>query len=448
MRPEACALTILIALFAPALLLPAALAAGGAPLVAGWEPADDPSILSGGNATFSVNLTSPACTTLSFQWFVDGALVPGEKGPSFGFRAGTELSGAVNISVAVSDGNATERHAWTLIVESPLRPVPEGPVSLPEGGSQTFRVLGPGWRNLTWFLDGADTGKNGTDFVYAPDFRSAGAHTISVSAEGSTVRSWNVTVTEVNRPPALPPGRLLRAVAGEAVTVRVNASDPDGGPLRYRWDLDSDGVPETDSNSTGNLSTSFPRAGVFRATLNVTDEAGASASAVYVFEVQERPALPAWALPAALAGLAALALAALAAVQARRLSKLREARARAGFFATRERPPAAGKEPPAAVEEAPGTALAPDDEPELLQVRSQLPAKKAELEASAELIQPDMPLSKRFAPAGPSARSAPGEPEKAGPGAAGGALRDKGAESETGAEETDVGRRGFAPKKK
>ena len=81
-------------------------------------------------------------------------------------------------------------------------------------------------------------------------------------------------------------------------------------------------------------------------------------------------------------------------------------------------------------------------------MRSQLPAKKAELEASAELIQPDMPLSKRFAPAGPSARSAPGEPEKAGPGAAGGSLRDKGAESETGAEETDVGRRGFSPKKK
>jgi hypothetical protein len=446
MRTALFALAMAVVLPAIALLAGTPLSAAGAPPVAGWEPPGDPAMRSGGNMTFQAILASPACSTLSFQWFVDGALVPGEAKSAFGFRAGTELSGIVRVAVSVFDGNATARHSWNLTVEATLRPLPDGPVTIAEGGIQAFRVLGAGGRNLTWFLDGADTGQNGTDYYFAPDFRSAGTHTVSVSLEDATVRSWTVTVTDVNRPPVLPPGRLLRVVAGETIRVRACATDPDGGPLLYRWDLDSDGTAERESNSSGNLSVRFDRAGVYRATLNVTDGGGASAISVYLFDVRERPAISAWALPAALAGLAALALAVVAAVQVRRLSRLREARSRAGFFAKREHPPPAapaGRPPEGSTADA---SSEKDDEPELLQVRSLLPAKRAELEASADHIQPDIPLSKRFTPTGPPGVPSAEEREKAG--APAGALRDKGAESETGAQDSDVGRPGFAPRKK
>jgi hypothetical protein len=431
-------------LFGLVLAAPVPRAVAGEPPVAGWEPTGDVSMLSGGNASFIVNCT-PGCSTLAFQWFIDGALVPGEKGPAFTYSAGTNLSGTLRVSVVVTDWNSSARNAWNVTVEQPLRSLPEGPVSMEEGTTRTFRVLGAAGRNVSWFMDGADAGTNDTELVYSPDFRSAGIHQVAVSVEGANVHTWPVSVTDVNRPPVLAPGRLVRAYAGDAVSVRPNGTDPDGGPLRYRWDLDSDGTAESDSNLSGNLSRRFARPGVYRATLTVTDGGGASASAEYVFDIWDRPASSVWAIPAALAGLAALFLVAVVAVQGRRLSRLKEARWRAGFFTGRERPALAPKAGPYPAGPAPEAAPGKEDEPELLRVRSLLPAKRAELEASPGQQASDISLSKKLKPPGPPGVPPP-EPERSA-GAQSGVLNDKGAESESRALETEVGRRP-EPKKK
>jgi len=408
-------------------------------LVSGWEPAGDVRISSGGNVSFFVNCTASACSTVVFQWSVAGALVAGETGPRFTFTAGTNLSGTVRISVFVSDGSSSARNGWNVTVDTPVLTLPEGPVSMAEGEVRTFRVLGVAGRDVSWFLDGADLGTNGTEFVYGPDFLSAGTRTVSVSVEGAPVHAWTVTVSDMNRPPMLPQGRLVQAYTGEPASVKVNASDPDGSRLRYRWDLDSDGTAELDSSQSGNLSHRFTRSGVYRATLTVTDEGGGSATTVYLFDVRDRASPSGWWLPAALAGAAALVLVVVVSAQARRLSRTKEARARSGFFAKRERPAPEAKAGAAPEAEPPLAAAGAEAEPELLQVRSLLPAKRAELEASPGQQESEIPLSRKLTPSGP-----PGVPaaERTGSSeAAAGALRDKGAESESGAQETELGKR-------
>jgi len=436
-----CAFALLLSF----LVLPAGTprSAAESALVSGWEPAGDLKMIAGGNASFFVNCTSPGCSTLVFQWFQDDALVAGETGARFTFTAMTNLSGAVRISVLVTDGSFSARNAWNVTVELPILLLPEGPVAMAEGSERTFRVMGTGNRSVSWFLDGADLGRNGTEFVFGPDFLSAGTHLVAVSVAGAPVRTWTVTVTDVNRPPALPQGRPVQGVAGETISVKVNASDPDGRPLHYEWDLDSDGTAEVVSNQSGDLAHRFTRSGEYRSTLTVTDEGGASASTVYLFDIRERAAPSAWLLPAALAIAAVLVLAIVVGVQARRLSKMSESRARAGFFRERPSPKTEIGPPPEAG--TPPAAGDQDGEPETLQVRSQLPAKRAELEVSPGHHDADIPLSSKPTLSGPPGVPAPEGRESAG--APGGALKDKGAESESGAQETEIGRHRPAAKK-
>jgi hypothetical protein len=308
-----------------------------------------------------------------------------------------------------------------------------------EGEERTFWVLGALGRNVSWFLDGADLGMNGTKYVLRADFGSAGTRRLAVSVEGAQVHNWTVSVSDQNRPPAISQGRLVQGYAGETVNVKVQASDPDGGPLRYQWDLDSDGASEYVSNSSGNLSHRFAREGAYRATLTVSDETGASAVTVYLFDIRERSSPSYWWLMATLTAIVALSLLIVVVVQARRLSKSKDARARAGFFAQRKRPVQKTESGISSQAELPQEAPEGPDEPELLQVRSLLPAKRVELEASPGHHESDIPLSKKLSPSGPPGTGPPGRQGSAQ--ALAGGLRDKGAESESRAEETEVGRR-------
>ena len=432
---RACAFALLITGLVLALCTPRSSAES--PLVSGWEPAGDQKMIAGGNASFFVNCTSPGCSTLVYQWFQDDALVAGETGARFNFTAGTNLSGAVRISVFVTDGSLSARNAWNVTVELPILLLPEGPVGMAEGSERTFRVMGTGNRSVSWFLDGADLGRNGTEFVFGPGFSSAGIHLIAVSVAGEPVHTWAVTVTDVNRPPALPQGRPVQGIAGDTISVKVNASDPDGRPLRYEWDLDSDGKAEVVSNQSGDLDHRFARPGEYRSTLTVTDDGGASASTVYLFDIRERAAPSAWRLPAALAIAAVLVLAIVVGVQARRLSRLSESRARARFFRERSSPNTESGPPPEA--ETPPAAGVTDEEPETLQVRSLLPAKRAELEASPGHHESDIPLSRKLSPSRSPGVPAPEDREPTGK--AGGGLRDKRAESESHAQEIETAAR-------
>jgi hypothetical protein len=81
-----------------------------------------------------------------------------------------------------------------------------------------------------------------------------------------------------------PPNAVLKAPSeaapGAGVTLNAGAStDPDAKIVEYQWELNGNGVYETNTGSTPTLTTSFAKPGEYTVSVRVIDSAGASASA-------------------------------------------------------------------------------------------------------------------------------------------------------------------------
>ncbi len=124
--------------------------------------------------------------------------------------------------------------------------------SLPENSTQLLHAVpGDDYGNpttLRWQLDDVDVSTS-DNYTYAPGFDDAGTHRIEAIADNglqTATHLWEVTVTDVNRPPVvLGVSPALDAQVPEATTTvfKVNATDPDGDQLTYRWF--EDGVSRT-----------------------------------------------------------------------------------------------------------------------------------------------------------------------------------------------------------
>ena len=119
------------------------------------------------------------------------------------------------------------------------------------------------------------------------------------------------------------------AAAGEAVQFRSTSSDPDGSVTGWQWDLDGDGVY---SDATGpTVSQAFPAEGDYRIGLEVTDNAGATATSTQLVRVT--PPRPLVSGPVAAGAFGAPTAGAAQPVRLRRVSariRLRAARTRTG----------------------------------------------------------------------------------------------------------------------
>ena len=140
---------------------------------------------------------------------------------------------------------------------------------------------------VTWDFGDSTTG-SGSSVTHT--FVRAGPYTITAVAQddrGDRV-SDQVTIT-VSEAPNQPPTVKVSAlpVGGDApLTVRFSsqAVDTDGGIATYRWDF-GDGGSATEPSPVH----TFARAGVFTATLTVTDDDGAKASAEVRITVTNPP---------------------------------------------------------------------------------------------------------------------------------------------------------------
>jgi plastocyanin len=99
-------------------------------------------------------------------------------------------------------------------------------------------------------------------------------------AAGGVGMSGTVTV---NASPTIAIERLTAPRAGEPVSFRATASDPDGDPLSIDWDLDGDGMFERVA-AGANVSASYA-AGPHTVGARATDDLGASATATHAFTV-------------------------------------------------------------------------------------------------------------------------------------------------------------------
>jgi PKD domain len=87
----------------------------------------------------------------------------------------------------------------------------------------------------------------------------------------------------VNAPPTIAIERAGALRAGEPVSFRAAASDPDGDPLRIDWDLDGDGTFERPA--AGATVSATYAAGPHTVGARATDDLGASATATHTFTV-------------------------------------------------------------------------------------------------------------------------------------------------------------------
>jgi PKD repeat protein len=181
----------------------------------------------------------------------------------------------------------------TIDLYSPVNLTP----NVDEGSSLGFSVTAsdpdPGdTLTYSWLLDGVEVSTT-TDYTYSPGFSDAGIHTVDVTVSdgngGSETQHWDVTVTDVNLPPAIDfysPVNLNPSVEeGNSLPFSVTASDPDpGDSLTYSWLLDSVEV-STESSYTYNPGTGD--AGAHTLDVNIDDGKGGTESQQWNINVTE-----------------------------------------------------------------------------------------------------------------------------------------------------------------
>jgi len=164
-----------------------------------------------------------------------------------------DWSGATALAFVATDStgqNATER------VKLTVTPVNDAPritggqpardsVTLAENSSADFSVTASDVDSphlgYSWYLDGTEVA-SGASYTYVAGFESSGAHNLSAEVGDGldrTARTWNLTVTNVNRPPRdvsiLSPKNGTKFPYNGKVNLTGAATDPDNDALTFTW---------------------------------------------------------------------------------------------------------------------------------------------------------------------------------------------------------------------
>ncbi len=127
------------------------------------------------------------------------------------------------------------------------------------------------------FGDGNTSAEQNPTYAYLAAANRTARVTVSDGKGGTGSATLSVTV-QANRNPSISNTTAASPSAGLApLTVQLTgaATDSDGHAVSYSWDLDGDGVFET---QTQNASTTFNQVGTFTPTLRVTDQFGGAAT--------------------------------------------------------------------------------------------------------------------------------------------------------------------------
>ncbi|MGQ9581986.1 MAG: PKD domain-containing protein [Thermoplasmatota archaeon] len=201
---------------------------------------------------------------------------------------------SIPLKLSAASAGRVRVEGLRIVAEPPHHP-PEilafQPASNPEvreNSSVEFSVItGDMYGNpvtLQWYLDAAAVpGATQPAYVYSTDFNSSGRHTVTVLVENGlsqTSRTWQVTVTDVNRPPRIESQSPYGEVVVPENSTRefsIVATDPDGGELSYVWMVEGEAMAEGSARFL--FSPGFRSAGEWTIEATATDAGGLSASA-------------------------------------------------------------------------------------------------------------------------------------------------------------------------
>jgi PKD repeat protein len=230
---------------------------------------------------------------VTYAWDIDGDGFDDGSGASPEFSFATPGARTVRLRVTDADGATAEAQDSVTVNAAPTVSVSCTPESVrpneaticsasasdPDGGAISY----------AWDIDG-DGFDDGSDATEQFSFPSPGTRTITVrvtDADGGTATAEDTVTVVGNSPPTAvidcSPNQINQ---GDPVTcTSAGSSDPDGGNLRYEWQVDggafSEGGPTFSPPNLG--------PGSHTITLRVTDAANATATASDSVSVNARP---------------------------------------------------------------------------------------------------------------------------------------------------------------
>jgi hypothetical protein len=174
------------------------------PLVTSSEPADDVDLTEGDGESFTVTAEDPEGGTLSYAWFLDGVLVPGEDLPRFELVTNHSSQGNLLVTARVSNAAEESYVNWSVHVTDVNRPPtlvlkrPKEGDTFTEGTNVAFEAVPEDPDGDTLSVQWIEKGEViGTGSSFTTSGLKAGKHTITarvVDPHGISAEA-NVTFT-------------------------------------------------------------------------------------------------------------------------------------------------------------------------------------------------------------------------------------------------------------
>ena len=198
---------------------------------------------SGGWMTTLVNLPAAAqgVSGVQFRWRMGADLFNSEV-PYEGWRVDSVQIATPTTTFTIVSGNNQSAFLNNLYTNKLLVQVLDGFGSGAGGRTVTYTAPATG-ASVTF-----DAGNNvvgtlsdGTAWVFVTANNTAGTFSVTATTPGAPTRTFTLT-NKVNFPPVVSTGGPYVAIVGDAVVFTAAATDPEGGPLTFSWDLNGDGV--------------------------------------------------------------------------------------------------------------------------------------------------------------------------------------------------------------
>ncbi len=214
-------------------------------ILSSYSPNDDPSLLVGEYAEFTVAVRDHFSRNVEYSWFIDGDK-EGQSTPIYLFQS--QVPGTFILRVEATNDRSIVTHGWVLSVREPIAPTIDSRspdekairVGLAQQVVFSFNIINPDGLDISIVWTRGEVELPQRDIMdYTLSFGSKGRWTVSAivhSTRTDWIESWSVIVD--NTPPriiVMDPEPSIIITEGDVVSFTVEAVDPDGDNLTYDW---------------------------------------------------------------------------------------------------------------------------------------------------------------------------------------------------------------------